>query len=75
MPVTPMPEFCYSLSEEIDRLLRNEDEETFEISMKIQQFAHAISSNPINNIINVSDYIDNFHNDNLFFKKRYSNII
>lgn len=56
MPVTPMPDFCNSLSEAIKQLLENKDEEMFPLSLEIHEFANTVLLNPINDIFEVGCY-------------------
>ncbi|EJD74232.1 hypothetical protein LOAG_18425 [Loa loa] len=53
MPVTPMPDFCNSLSEAIKQLLENNDDEIFPLSLEIHEYANAILLNPINEIFDI----------------------
>uniref|UniRef100_A0A0R3RIB0 Acyl-coenzyme A thioesterase 8 n=1 Tax=Elaeophora elaphi TaxID=1147741 RepID=A0A0R3RIB0_9BILA len=53
MPVTPMPDFCNSLSEAVKQLLKNKGEGTFPLSLEIHEFANTVLSNPINDIFDI----------------------
>lgn len=56
MPVTPMPDFCNSLSEAIKQMLENEDKAVFPLSAEIHEFANEILFNPINDIFDVTSF-------------------
>uniref|UniRef100_A0A2K6VDK6 Acyl-CoA thioesterase-like C-terminal domain-containing protein n=2 Tax=Onchocerca TaxID=6281 RepID=A0A2K6VDK6_ONCVO len=53
MPVTPMPDFCNSLSEAIKQLFENKDDEIFPLSPEIHEFANKILMNPIIDIFDI----------------------
>lgn len=56
MPVTPMPDFCNSLSEALQQLLESKDDEVFPISLETHEFANAVLLNPINHIFDVGSF-------------------
>ncbi|MCP9263723.1 Acyl-CoA thioesterase 2 [Dirofilaria immitis] len=53
MPVTPMPDYCNSLSKAIEQMLENKDEAIFPLSPGIHDFANTILLNPINDIFDI----------------------
>ncbi|VDK73524.1 unnamed protein product [Litomosoides sigmodontis] len=53
MPVTPMPDFCNSLSEVLQQLLESKDEEVFPTSLETHEYANAILLDPINDIFDI----------------------
>ncbi|CAG9536282.1 unnamed protein product [Cercopithifilaria johnstoni] len=53
LPVTPMPEFCNSLSEAVKQLLEKKDGKAFPLSPEIREFADTVLLNPINDIFDI----------------------
>lgn len=54
MPVTAAPQYCLSLSDALNNLMQEWEENTGSISEAMQSYTESIKGNPINRIFDVS---------------------